>query len=96
MIYSIESIKSRATQTLEKYGVMRADLFGSYAAGTAKDSSDIDLLVEFHTQSVSLFLIGQLKDDLEENFGKSIDIIHGPLSSDAMIILDKVVSLYEQ
>jgi len=49
MVYTIESIRSRAVHTLEKYGVKRADLFGSYAVGTAKDNSDIDLLVEFRT-----------------------------------------------
>lgn len=96
MVYTVESIKSKAIHTLERYGVKRADLFGSYAGGNAKETSDIDLLVEFHAQSVSLFLLSSLKHDLEENFGKRIDIIHGPLSSDAMIVLDKVVSLYEQ
>jgi len=96
MVYTIESIKSRAFRTLEKYGVKRADIFGSYADGTAKDNSDIDLLVEFRTQSISLFVISQLKDELEENLGKSIDIIHGPLSEDAMIVTTKVVSIYEQ
>jgi predicted nucleotidyltransferase len=96
MVYSLESIKSKSVNTLKKYGVTKVDLFGSYADGTAKEDSDIDLLVEFKVASVSLFLISQLKYELEENLGKSVDVIHGPLPEEAMIQPSKVVSLYEQ
>ena len=96
MVHTLESIKNKSTRILKKYGVRKVDLFGSYADGTASDDSDIDLLVEFSTASVSLLLLSQLKYELEEDLGKSVDVIHGPLSKEAMIQPSKVVSLYEQ
>ena len=96
MVHTLDNIKNRSTHILKKYGVRKVDLFGSYADGTASDDSDIDLLVEFNTPSVSLLLLNQLKYELEEDLEKSVDVIHGPLLKEAMIQPNKVVSIYEQ
>ena len=50
--------KDMVIAVLRKNGVSRASLFGSFARGEAKKSSDIDLLVEFsgnksYTQTTS-------------------------------------------
>lgn len=95
MVLSIDKIKSETTDTVSKYGVKKVLLFGSYADGTANDDSDIDFLVEFDAASVSLFVISQLKFELEDRLGKQVDVIHAPLDNDAMIKPEKVVSLYE-
>jgi predicted nucleotidyltransferase len=44
---TIEMIKARAIPILERYGVNRAYLFGSFARGEQNPNSDIDILVEF-------------------------------------------------
>jgi predicted nucleotidyltransferase len=44
---TIEMIKARAIPILERYGVNRAYLFGSFARGEQNQNSDIDILVEF-------------------------------------------------
>ena len=96
MVHTLDSIKNKSTHILKKYGVRKVDLFGSYADGTASDDSDIDLLVEFSTPSVSLLLLNQLKYELEEDLEKSVDVIHGPLTKESMIQPSQVVSIYEQ
>ena len=96
MVHTLDSIKNKPTHILKKYGVRKVDLFGSYADGTASDDSDIDLLVEFSTPSVSLLLLNQLKYELEEDLEKSVDVIHGPLTKESMIQPSQVVSIYEQ
>ncbi len=67
MVHTLESIRSKSTRILKKYGVRKVDLFGSYAEGTASVDSDIDLLVEFTTNSVSLLLLNQIKNEHEED-----------------------------
>ena len=95
MVLSIEKIKSDAVDLVSKYEIKKITLFGSYAEGTATDQSDIDVMVEFNSSAVSLFVISQLKYELEEKYGKEVDVIHGPLVEGAMIKPNKVVSLYE-
>jgi len=59
---------------LREKGVTKAAVFGSYARGEQKKSSDIDLLVELPDE-MTLFGMGGLKVDLEENIGKKVDLV---------------------
>ncbi len=59
---------------LHKYGVKKADLFGSCARGDATGESDIDLLVEL-PQSASLLDYIGLKQDLEDALGRNVDLV---------------------
>ncbi|MBQ7564934.1 MAG: nucleotidyltransferase domain-containing protein [Lachnospiraceae bacterium] len=43
---SINRIKEAVEPIAKEYGVKRVFLFGSYAKGTATESSDVDLLIE--------------------------------------------------
>jgi len=43
---SIEEIKSYIIPVVEKYPIEKVILFGSYARGDAKETSDVDLVVE--------------------------------------------------
>ncbi len=56
--------------------VARVDLFGSAAAGRARNESDIDLLIEFEPEAhVGLFEMGALREDLEERLGRRVDLV---------------------
>jgi len=44
---TLEEIRKAALPACREFGVKRLDAFGSTARGTAKVSSDVDLLVEF-------------------------------------------------
>lgn len=93
-VLSLGDIKNFVTKVAKEYGVKRVTLFGSYANGKATITSDIDLLVEFNTRSVSFYKICELKIALEELTGKSVDVLHAPLSKDTLLEIDKEVLLY--
>ena len=56
----------------EKYGVVKIALFGSFAKGTAKEQSDVDLLVELE-EPLGLEFVA-LADHLESVLGRKVDI----------------------
>lgn len=95
MIVTIDQISETVNSISSEYGITKASLFGSYADGTCTDDSDIDLLIEFTTPSVSLFKISGLKIRLEEIFSKQVDIIHAPLPKDSMIEIESERVIYE-
>ncbi len=76
MLYTVEEIIKRITPVAIKYQLPAVYLFGSYARGTATETSDIDLLVDTTGTSVkSLFALGALYCDMEDALGKPIDLI---------------------
>ena len=56
-----------------KYGVRRIGLFGSYAKGKARGTSDIDLIVEFERPIGFQFV--ELVEYLENVLGASVDVL---------------------
>ena len=93
---TIATIKSSVEQVAGAYDIKRVSLFGSYAKGTQKRDSDIDLLVEFSEPSVSIYTIAGVKLKLEEITGKNVDVIHAPISEGSLIEIDREVVLYER
>lgn len=71
-ILSFLKIHKREIQ--ENYGVAVIGLFGSYARETARDDSDIDILVEFEPPKKTLRNFFGFKRYLEENLGKHVDL----------------------
>lgn len=59
----------------EKYGVKRIGLFGSYSREEQKDTSDIDVLVEFDLSKLTFDNYMELKFTLEDRFRKPIDLV---------------------
>ena len=95
MTLTTNDIKSGIKKAAQEYPIKKVVLFGSYANGKFDDHSDVDLIVEFSTEHVSLFTLSGLKLRMEELLGKDVDVIHGPLDPDAMIDVDKAVPVYE-
>lgn len=61
---------------LEKTAVSKAWLFGSYARGEEKESSDVDLLVDYDkTAGLSLLTIVRYKLDMEKLIGREVDLV---------------------
>lgn len=70
-IYSIDEIKSVLSPVFDKYKVKKAVLFGSYAKGNAKLSSDIDLLVDSGLRGLAF--VG-LMEEIRCTVDKEIDV----------------------
>lgn len=88
---TMETIQSVVQSLKNAYSLRAVDIFGSYADGRATPQSDLDLLVEFDTPSVSLIRLNALKYELEEALGLSVDLVHAPLPKSSMIEPGKVV-----
>ncbi|MBA3723549.1 MAG: nucleotidyltransferase family protein [Candidatus Levybacteria bacterium] len=73
-VKTLEEIKRQALPILKQYHVTKAALFGSYVRGEATQKSDIDILVQM-PEHASLFDLVGLKLDLEESFGKKVDVV---------------------
>lgn len=76
MIYSHEQLSRLVTPIAKKYHIPAVYLFGSYARGTAREDSDIDLLIDTSgTEIESLLQLSAIMLELEAVTGKSIDLI---------------------
>ena len=71
---TIDQIRQKVIPILKEAGISRSSLFGSYVRGQQHDKSDIDLLVEY-PEKATLFDVGELKYNLEEALGKSVDLV---------------------
>lgn len=74
---TLSDIKNKLTalkpELHERFGVSEIGVFGSWVRGEQKETSDIDVLVDFD-RFVGLFELMELQDYLEEVFGCNVDI----------------------
>ncbi len=73
MVFTTAEIKKRLTPVLKKNNVSRAVLFGSYVKGTAKEESDIDLLVDSNLRGLNF--VGLIEDIRQTLDDKEVDVI---------------------
>ncbi len=71
---TVSEIKRTCVPILRRSGVRKSELFGSFARGDAKRSSDVDLLVEFAPRT-SLLDVIELRDDLRVALGRDVDLV---------------------
>lgn len=60
-------------ELFEKYPIKDLAIFGSYARNEQKPTSDLDLMVEFHSRVGFEFI--ELADKLEEILGIKVDLV---------------------
>lgn len=87
-------IQEKVNMMASKYPIKKVSYFGSYADGTQTPESDIDFLIEFLIPDVSLILLSDLKNKLEDELNTPVDIIHAPLPEGAFININKAVTVY--
>lgn len=93
---TVNNIKESVGDIITKYPIKKISLFGSYADGNANEDSDIDLLVEFLSTNVSLFMLYNIKEEIENKLNKEVDLIHAPIDENSLIKINKVIKIYEQ
>jgi len=69
---ALRILKKELPHLRRKYGVRRIAMFGSFAKGSPKLRSDIDLLVETRHPLGLEFV--SLAEDLEKTLGRGVDI----------------------
>lgn len=71
---SIADLNNRVLPILKRNNIRSASLFGSFARGESKESSDIDMLVEYGA-GTTLFKAAKLKMELENELGCRVDLV---------------------
>jgi predicted nucleotidyltransferase len=66
-------LKQYKDENAERYGINNIGIFGSYSRDLATDESDIDIVIE--TQEPDMYQLVHIKEELEQLFKKSVDII---------------------
>jgi len=69
----IRTLRGFVEMNRDRYKIIRIGIFGSAARDSMNEQSDIDVVVELGKQD--LFNIIGIKQDLEEQFSKPVDII---------------------
>lgn len=96
-ILTLDEIKDGCKAVLDEYDVKYCVLFGSYAKGKAKQTSDVDLLVS--TDIVGLKFFG-IAERLREKLHKKVDLLDLRQLADNQALIDEIlkdgVRVYEQ
>lgn len=69
----INVLKEFKDKNSEKYGILELGLFGSTARGNSVETSDVDIFLK--TKTPDPFLITHIKEDLESQLHKHVDIV---------------------
>jgi len=72
---AIELLRNHEDAIKANYHVSKIGIFGSFARGEAKDSSDVDVLVEFEKGYKTFDNFMELKFYLENIFARKIDLV---------------------
>lgn len=73
----LEKITREKPYLAQKYNVTELGLFGSFVRGEEKETSDIDILVNFDENNPpSLYEVLGMQDHLEDVLGKKVDLVH--------------------
>ncbi len=59
----------------ERYKVASLGVFGSYARGTPRVRSDLDLLVEFNDPRLTLLKLIEMENYLSDTLGVKVDLV---------------------
>ena len=52
--------------------------------------------MEFLSANVSLFMLYDIKEEIESKLHKEVDLIHAPIDENSLLKINKVVKIYEQ
>ena len=86
---SIAKLRPIVLRVTREHGARNVRIFGSFARGEQRKTSDVDLLVTMPKESSLLDLAG-LKVDLEEALKRRVDVI--PDDSIKPILRDRILS----
>ena len=73
---SADEIKRAIIPVLERFGVAKASLFGSFARGEQREDSDVDILIEFSSpEKKSLLDLVAIEQDISEILDRKADVL---------------------
>ena len=87
-VLGIETIKDVCGRVFEHFNVDYCYLFGSYAKGKAKETSDVDLLVSTKETGMRFY---DLVETLREKLKKKVDVLNREQLNNNDTLLDEIL-----
>lgn len=87
-ILKIDTIVEICSQVFDKYSVDYCYLFGSYASGQAKDTSDVDLFISTKIKDLEYFA---LIEELREKLRKRVDLVALQQSDNNLDLINEIL-----
>ncbi len=72
---SLDAEKDRIAEFCQRHGIMRLEIFGSFASGNPRPDSDIDMLVTFRADCRPGLDFFELAEELEQIVGRKVDLL---------------------
>lgn len=94
-----EKVRVAISQSSFRDDIRKVSLFGSYASGTPRPDSDVDLLIEFTPAArLGFFEYFDIREDFEDSLGKKVDLATPDALSKYIRadVLEKAETLYEK
>lgn len=94
---TVQALKKEIVPTLKCQGAVKIAIFGSFATGKEKKTSDIDILVKFKNET-TLLQLSSMKLKLEDKLGRKVDLLtYGGINPRLKkIILQEQKIIYEK
>jgi predicted nucleotidyltransferase len=95
---TINQIKDAVTRIAPNYKIRDVKVFGSYANGSMDANSDIDLLVEFSENPISVLEMFGFMEEASEQLNTPVDIVKYPLGEmyDPDFSIGKTIDVYQR
>ncbi len=87
-ILAVEDIKSKLKAVFDRYAVDYCYLFGSYAKGTATETSDVDLMIAADVTGMKFF---GLVESVREALHKNVDVLDFAQLNDNPELLNEIL-----
>ena len=87
-ILSLRQIREACANVFSNYDVDYCYLFGSYAKGTATESSDVDLLVASNVTGMRFF---DMVESIREILGKRVDVLNFEQLKDNIALTNEIL-----
>jgi len=84
---TIAKLRPIVLKITQEYGVSNVRIFGSFARGEQRKTSDVDLLIDL-PEGMSLFDLSGLKIDLEDALKRKVDVV--PARSIKPMLRDRI------
>jgi len=73
----LQFLRNNKNSLREKFHLTKIGLFGSFARGDQKPTSDVDILIELEDEAKNIFdLEWDLRELLKKQFEREVDIVH--------------------
>jgi len=80
----MDKVIDKLVSILKKHGAKKIEIFGSYARDEQKETSDLDVIVEFEKRKSLLEIVG-IEQELEDALGIKVDLLTGASISPYLI-----------